>query len=101
MVRGLTPTESSKDAPIDVLLLLEQSAERLTSPHVRLLLIIEANPQELINGSPGGPVGISDDSLAAKRPEAAAVIAPHRLTLEREGLIRDVNSGTYDDIQRW
>lgn len=89
------------DADVDVLLLLEQAAERLTDPHIRLLLLVDAHPQELIEGTPGGIAGVTDKHLQALWPEAANVIVPLRLALEREGLIRDLGAGTYDFVQRW
>lgn len=89
------------NADVDVLLLLEQTAERLTDPHIRLLLLIEANPQELIEDTPGGMAGVTDRHLEELWPEARGVIVPLRLALEREGLIRDLGAGTYDLVQRW
>lgn len=89
------------NADVDLLLLLEQTAESLTDPHIRLLLLIEANPQELIEDTPGGMAGVTDRHLEELWPEARGVIVPLRLALEREGLIRDLGAGTYDLVQRW
>jgi len=94
---------ADEHADVDTLLLLEQVAERLTDAHIRLLLVAEATPQELIEGTLGGPVGITDELLAKLWPQATDVVTPLRLGLEREGLLRDVGAGTYDGLaaQRW
>jgi hypothetical protein len=84
------------DADFDVLLLLEQTVERLTDPHIRLLLLIESHPPKGVVDSPNAyEVGVNDGRLAELWLEAAGVITPLRLGLEREGLIRDLHEGTY------
>lgn len=90
-------------ADLDILLLLEQVAERLTDAQIRLLLVIERNPQEMIAGALAGQIGLTDELLAKLWPKAEAVVTPLRLTLEREGLIRNVEEGTYDGLrsERW
>ncbi|MGH8995589.1 MAG: hypothetical protein ACRDYB_06115, partial [Acidimicrobiales bacterium] len=66
-----------------------------------LLQIIEAHPQELIEGTLGGPVGVTDEYLTGLWPEVAEVLVPLRSALLREGLIRDVAIGTWDHRGRW
>lgn len=89
------------DGELDALLLLEQAAERLTDAHLRLLLLIEENPQEIIEGTLGGPAGVTDEYLTALWPEVAELVVPLRSALLREGLIRDIAVGTWDYHGRW
>jgi hypothetical protein len=90
-----------RDAELDALLVLEQAAERLTDAHVRLLLLIEANPQEIIAGTPGGPAGVTDEYLTALWPVVAELVVPLRSSLLREGLIRDIAVGSWEYHGRW
>lgn len=101
LLAALVAAGLDEHADLDELLLIQQTAERLSDPHIRLLLLLEQNPQQLIGGSPGGPVGLTDTLLVGLWPEASRMFVPLRLTLEREGLIRDVNAGIYDPEVRW
>jgi hypothetical protein len=101
LLAALVAAGLEENADLDELLLIERTGERLDDPHIRLLLLLEQNPRQVIPGTEGGPFGVTDTLFAELWPQASELIVPLRLALKREGLIRDINALIYETEVRW